>query len=103
LGRVETLKNKMHQAWWRPPVIPVLGRLRQEDQRFQDNLGYVRSETRTLKKKGNKFKDNNPNETLVFFQLPGTMVASSRSALLRKMSLSPPGGLGLALLGSLLH
>ena len=26
-------------VWWRTLVIPVLGRLRQEDRRFKDSLG----------------------------------------------------------------
>jgi hypothetical protein len=29
------------QAWWCTPVIPALGRLRQEDHKFQTSLGYT--------------------------------------------------------------
>jgi hypothetical protein len=36
------------QAWWYTPVIPALGRLRQEDHDFEASLGYRR--TRCLKK-----------------------------------------------------
>jgi hypothetical protein len=41
-------------VWWGTPVIPALGRLRQEDYKFQVGLGYiVRS---CLKKKIRKIK-----------------------------------------------
>jgi hypothetical protein len=29
------------QVWWCPPIIPVLGRLRQKDSKFKDSLGYI--------------------------------------------------------------
>jgi hypothetical protein len=28
-------------VWWLTPVIPVLGRLRKEDQEFKDSLGCI--------------------------------------------------------------
>ena len=31
-------KNVSCQVWWHTLVIPVLGRLRQEDHRFKDSL-----------------------------------------------------------------
>ena len=33
--------KKKSQAWWHMLVIPVLGRLRQEDRRFAANLSYL--------------------------------------------------------------
>jgi hypothetical protein len=30
-----------NQVWWYLPVIPALGRLRQEDLQFETSLGYV--------------------------------------------------------------
>jgi hypothetical protein len=29
------------QAWWLMPVIPALGRLRQENLKFEVSLGYI--------------------------------------------------------------
>jgi hypothetical protein len=28
-------------VWWYTPIIPALGRLRQEDQKFEGSLGYT--------------------------------------------------------------
>ena len=35
----DCVKNVNSQVWWCTPVIPVLGRLRQEDCRFKASLG----------------------------------------------------------------
>jgi hypothetical protein len=36
------VKNiKVNWAWWHTPVIPALGRLRQEDREFKSSLGYI--------------------------------------------------------------
>lgn len=44
------VNERMSQVWWRPPIIPTLKRLRQEEHRlFKVNLGYVA--TACLKKK----------------------------------------------------
>jgi hypothetical protein len=32
---------KFSWVWWCTPVIPILGRLRQEDHKFEDSLGYT--------------------------------------------------------------
>ena len=39
-GTAKKKKNpqKINQEWWHMPVIPVLGRLKQEDHRFKANL-----------------------------------------------------------------
>jgi hypothetical protein len=29
------------QAWWHTPIIPTLGELRKEDQKFEAGLGYI--------------------------------------------------------------
>jgi hypothetical protein len=34
-------KKKRSQACWHMPVIPTLGRLRQEDHKFKASLGYI--------------------------------------------------------------
>ena len=39
LRRIEKFKGS--RAWWRTLVIPVLGRLRQEDCRFVASLSYL--------------------------------------------------------------
>jgi hypothetical protein len=42
-----------NQVWWSTPVIPALRRLRQEDNEFEDSLGYTKTicqKTNTKKK-----------------------------------------------------
>jgi hypothetical protein len=34
-------KGELCQVWWCTLVIPALGKLRQEDQRFKASLGYI--------------------------------------------------------------
>jgi hypothetical protein len=34
-------QNQINQTWWQGPVIPTLGRLRQEDGKFNTSLGYI--------------------------------------------------------------
>jgi hypothetical protein len=36
-----TISNILHQAWWYKPVIPALGRVRQENLEFKASLGYI--------------------------------------------------------------
>jgi hypothetical protein len=42
-GRERTMKKcqKQSLAWWFTPVIPALGRLRQEDGKFRTRLGHI--------------------------------------------------------------
>jgi hypothetical protein len=35
------IKTEPSRAWWHTPIIPILGRLRQEDNEFEDSLGYI--------------------------------------------------------------
>jgi hypothetical protein len=37
----EGYKRRTVWAWWYTTVIPALGKLRQEDQEFEDSLGYT--------------------------------------------------------------
>jgi hypothetical protein len=67
--------NKVNRAWWRTPLIPALGRQRQEDfwvqgqpglqSEFQDSQGYT--EIPCLKKiqknKNEKKPQTKPNQT----------------------------------------
>jgi hypothetical protein len=34
-------KQRVNHVWWCRPVIPALGRLRQEDSKFEASLGYL--------------------------------------------------------------
>jgi hypothetical protein len=33
--------HRSSRAWWHTPVIPALGKLRQEKHKFGDGLGYI--------------------------------------------------------------
>jgi hypothetical protein len=39
--------NNVSKEWWHTPVIPALGRLRQENHEFEASLGYIPSSRST--------------------------------------------------------
>jgi hypothetical protein len=51
---LEVKKYLSCQAWWLMPVIPALGRLRQEDHEFKASLGYLEILRETLSQKKKK-------------------------------------------------
>jgi hypothetical protein len=54
-------------VWWCTPVIPALGKLRQEDCEFQASLDYtVRSCLKKKKKKKKKKPTNKTNKIILF-------------------------------------
>jgi hypothetical protein len=65
LQRREELRNGS-QTWWGMPVIPALGKLRQEDLKFQANLGYTKKSKQKTQIKGQK---NIANKILKYYPL----------------------------------
>jgi hypothetical protein len=48
-------------VWWYIPVIPALGRLRQEDQEFWVNLGHIVKTLAQNKIQSKQINNNNEN------------------------------------------
>jgi hypothetical protein len=55
ITKVTNVERALSLALWRSPVIPALGRLRQEDREFEITLGY---RVRPISKNKTKFKKN---------------------------------------------
>jgi hypothetical protein len=53
---IKLLKKDMGQVWWCAPIIPALGRQRQEDSKFKASLGGQKSETFRQKRYGMKLR-----------------------------------------------
>jgi hypothetical protein len=69
-------------VWWHTPVIPALGKLRQEDHEFKAKLGYLtgsgavwaikpvskkKEEKEKVEKEKRKIKHNNPHRSVDVF------------------------------------